>query len=61
MKKEELKSWRKSLGMTQVEFSQWIKPKRTPGIVSDWEKGEKPVPEWIDTLKKLHDLGGYNG
>ena len=57
MTKEELKEWRTSLGMTQVGFSQWIKPTRTPGIISQWELGLKPIPEWMDTLKEFRDLG----
>lgn len=58
MTRQELRNWRRMLGMTQLEFSQWIRPRRTPGIISQWEKGEKPVPEWIDTFKELQDLRG---
>lgn len=55
MTKQELKAWRLSLKMSQVEFSQWIKPTRTPGMISQWEIGSRPIPEWMDTLKEMRD------
>lgn len=51
MTPEELKDWRKSLGMSQVTFSQWIKPKRTPQQINRWENGHTPIPEWLDAVK----------
>ncbi|MEB3212939.1 MAG: hypothetical protein VKL39_16415 [Leptolyngbyaceae bacterium] len=56
MTPQELKQWREDLNMSQVEFSQWIKPTRTPGIISQWEVGAKKIPEWLDTLKELRDI-----
>lgn len=56
MTAEELKQWRLSMNMTQRVFSFWIKPERTTDIISQWELGKKPVPEWLDTLKELHEL-----
>ena len=55
MTKEELKEWRNSLQMSQVTFSQWIKPTRTPGVISQWERGTMSIPEWMDTLKEFTD------
>lgn len=45
------------MGMTQVSFSQWITPKRSPTWVSQWELGKKKIPEWVDLIKLLHDEG----
>jgi len=53
MKPQELKDWRNALGMTQLAFSQWIKPTRTPSIICQWEGGKRPIPEWMDSLKEL--------
>jgi len=52
---KELRAWRLKLGMTQRAFSWWIKPKRTEDIISQWELGKMPVPEWLDTLKEYTD------
>lgn len=56
MTPNELKQWRESIGMTQLEFSQWLEPKRTPTQVSRWESGYAPIPGWVDAVKKLSEL-----
>jgi len=56
MTKEELKNWRKSMDMNQIDFGRWVKPQRTRGVIIAWETGIKPIPEWLDTLKELTDL-----
>jgi predicted transcriptional regulator len=48
---EDLTKWRESMRMTQLEFSQWLKPKRTPTQISNWERGKSPIPEWVDSIK----------
>jgi DNA-binding transcriptional regulator YiaG len=51
----ELKQWRESLGFSQLDFGQWLKPRKTPGTICAWEKGRSPIPEWLDLVKEKSD------
>ncbi len=57
MTPEELKEWRASLKMTQREFSRFLKPERTETQVSRYENGSANIPEWIETQKRMVELG----
>lgn len=63
MTAEELRQWRLSMGMTQVEFSQWLIPKISPTWVSLLELGKKPIPEWmpLNKVRKKPRTGEKNG
>jgi DNA-binding transcriptional regulator YiaG len=53
MTPHELKAWRESLNMTQREFADFLKPRRTDQMVSKWERGASPIPEWMETFKEM--------
>lgn len=46
MTKEELKEYRKSLGLTQAQFARWTGLKREKTI-ADYETGRESVPDWL--------------
>lgn len=53
---QEITRWRKKMGWTQAQLGQ--KLGRHQVIVSDWEKGARPIP--LDALEQLRALG-YDG
>jgi predicted transcriptional regulator len=55
MKASELKAWREQLGMTQLKFARFLRPERTPSIVSAWESGRTKIPEYVDVQRELHE------
>ena len=56
MTPEELKEWRTELGMSQIEFGQYLSPTRTPIIISKWERGVNDIPQWVDNFRELVSL-----
>jgi DNA-binding transcriptional regulator YiaG len=59
MTPEELKDYRKNLGMSQACFGNWLAQKlngewyrRTGVTVYNWEKGIHPIPDWISLLNQ---------
>lgn len=57
MTPEQLKEYREGLGLSQLDFGQWLGKrfandwfKRTNTTVSQWERGEQKIPSWMDAL-----------
>lgn len=46
MTKEEVKTYRESLGLTQEQFAKRVGVSRSRTI-GDYERGVKPVPGWL--------------
>lgn len=59
MKKEELKKWRSKLGMTQVEFAEFLGYERW--AVIKWEQGANPVPKWLDIIRAVKAIETLTG
>lgn len=51
MTKEELKKWRKKMGLTQHELAQLLGYRKY--AVMKWEQGKNPVPEWLELIALL--------
>lgn len=49
----ELKQRREAMNLTQAQLASLLKMSREKTI-SDWEKGFKPVPEWVE--EKLSEI-----
>lgn len=61
MKKEQLKKWRKAMGLTQVQMAELFGCSRWP--IMKWEQGITDIPEWVDIITRLiskENLGEIN-
>ena len=56
MTKEELKTYRESLGLTQAEFAKRVGLSREKTI-SDYERGAIPLPGWLISRIELEKKG----
>jgi DNA-binding XRE family transcriptional regulator len=59
MKKEELKKWRKKLGMTQVELAEFLGCCRWTLIA--WEQGKNPVPHTLNIIRAVKAIETLTG
>ncbi len=50
MEKNELKSWRENLGLTQDELAKKLKV--ASNTISRWELGERKIPEYLELALK---------
>lgn len=46
-----LKQARAALGMTQRDLAE--KMRVTSKTISSWERGEHPIPEWVDAFMEM--------
>jgi transcriptional regulator with XRE-family HTH domain len=51
MKKEQLKKWRKKMGLTQEQMAEFIGHSRW--AIMKWEQGITDIPEWVDIIVRL--------
>jgi DNA-binding XRE family transcriptional regulator len=51
MKKEQLKKWRKKMGLTQEQMAVFIGHSRW--AIMKWEQGITDIPEWVDIIVRL--------
>lgn len=50
MEKDELKTWRENIGLTQSDLAKKLKV--APNTVSRWELGERKIPEFLELALK---------
>ena len=59
MTRQELKTIRNKLGLTQQGLGFWVNPhvKHAGREVRRWESGEYTIPGYIETIMKMFDAG----